>query len=292
MPERHLRRFFTGTPISQTGSKVSLPPSETQHLKKTLRLKVGDACLVTDGTGQEAEAVVTSFTAQGETELRIENVRRPAAAETPSLRLTLYPAFLQKGKMDDLVRQMQELGAEGFFPVETERTIVKMEAQAKARMTERWEKIVREAAKQSGSLKVMKIGGPYTLKEAVAAVPAGEVAAVFHPSADAMPFREWINSFCHPEEGRSPDEGSRSFAAPTVRHRSTKRPTAAWPTGASLRMTQKACHLFFGPEGGFTAAEISRFPASKVVKVGLGPTILKADTAVLGVASALKFLFA
>ncbi len=46
--------------------------------------------------------------------------------------------------------------------------------------------------------------------------------------------------------------------------------------------------LFFGPEGGFTDQEAADF---KGVKVRLTESLLKADTAVLGVLSALRFLF-
>jgi 16S rRNA (uracil1498-N3)-methyltransferase len=250
MSERRLRRFFTSTSLGKKGEKVLLPPSETVHLKKILRLKEGDLCLVTDGNGKEAEALVSSFSGE-ETVLVIHSINTKASHGTASLGLHLYPAMLQKGKMDDLVRQMQELGADGFFPVETDRTIVKMEADAKSKMAGRWEKIVREAAKQSGSLNILKVHEPVKLEEALRKLPAGATAAVFHPDALALPFSDWI-------KGLSKETN---------------------------------LHLFFGPEGGFSDKEMELFKTHKISCVRLGSTILKADTAMLGVASALKFLF-
>ncbi len=271
MPERRLRRFFTDFSIPQIGEKVSLTASETAHLQRTLRLKKGDSCLVTDGSGKEAEAVVAVFHSTGEAELTVRKILSPHKAPSSSISLFVYPALLQKGKLDDLVRQIQELGVDGFFPVETERTIVKMEAQAKTRMAARWEKIVREAAKQSGSLISLKVREPLNLSEALRQIPVEDTVVVFHPDKSAIKFREWVGSLCHPEEGQSPDEGSRSFAA--------------------LRMTYKACHLFFGPEGGFTEKEMALFESKKTAKVRLVDTLLKADTALLGVVAAVRFLF-
>lgn len=184
----------------------------------------------------------------------IEKLNSPSFPPAPSIQLTVYPALIQKGKIDDLVRRMQELGVDGFFPIETERTIIKMECQAKARMAGRWEKIVREAAKQSGSLISLRVGEPVALKEALGRIPAGDRIAVFHPDAEAMKFGDWVDSLCHPE-----------------------------PLGA--------CHLFFGPEGGFSDKEVSFFKNQNIPNVSLGPTLLKADTALLGVVAALKFLF-
>lgn len=250
MSERRLRRFFTENPILKTGSQVSLLASETEHLRKTLRMKEGDRCLVTDGSGQEGEAVIVSFAADGQAVLRIEEIHPVEPFET-ALCLTVYPALIQKGKIDDLVRQMQELGAAGFFPVESERTIVKMDAGAKVKAAQRWEKIAREAAKQSGSLSVLKIAEPAALKEVLKGIPAGETKVVFHPGSESTAFRPWTKSI---------------------------------QKGDKL-------HLFFGPEGGFSEKEAAIFRAHDFYQVGLGPTLLKADTALLGVVSALKFLF-
>ncbi len=251
MPQRRLRRFFTDFSIPQIGESVSLTVSETAHLQRILRLKKGDACLVTDGSGKEAEAVIVAFPASGKAELRIQKILSPHKALHSSLSLFVYPALLQKGKLDDLVRQIQELGVEGFFPVETERTIVKMDAPAKTRMAVRWEKIIREAAKQSGSLVSLKVREPLSLSKVLGQVPGEDTVVVFHPDSSAIDFRTWF-------ENLNP---------------------------------QTKLHLFLGPEGGFTEKEMTAFEAKKAVKVRLVDTLLKADTALLGVVAAVRFLF-
>lgn len=248
MSSRRLRRFFTPDAIQAQGT-VCLPPADTDHLRRTLRLKEGDSCLVTNGEGLEAEAVVSDL-GSSQAKLLIQKVlpRRTGRG----FKLFVYPAFIQKGKMDELVRQMQELGVQGFFPLETERTVVKMTADAKEKVAERWEKITQEAAKQSGSLEQMNTDGPRSLKDVLERLPANGALVVFHPDKKAVPFKEWI----------------------------------------AKTDPQKSLHLFFGPEGGFSEKEAALLESRGAVRVGLGETILKADTAVLGTAAALKFLSA
>lgn len=248
MSSRRLRRFFTPDAIQAQGS-VSLPPADTEHLRRILRLKEGDSCLVTNGAGLEAEAVVSDL-GSAQAKLLIQKILPRRAVR--GIPLFVYPAFIQKGKMDELVRQMQELGVQGFFPLETERTVVKMTADAKEKVAERWGKITHEAAKQSGSLEQMRTDGPRSLKEILSRLPSEEALAVFHPDKKAVPFKEW----------------------------------------SAKRNPQQALHLFFGPEGGFSEKEAALLESHGAVRVGLGETILKADTAVLGTAAALKFLSA
>lgn len=248
MASRRLRRFFTSDPIGKSGDLVYLAPSDTEHLRRILRLKEGDFCLVTDGTGREAEASVSN-TEGARAALLIRKIMPPQTGA--GICLFVYPAFIQRGKMDELVRQMQELSVQGFFPIETERTIVKMAQEAKEKVADRWEKIVQEAAKQSGSLGKLQCEAPKPLKEVLERLPAGETLAVFHPGKNSKPFGEWIKNI----------------------------------------EPQSRVHLFWGPEGGFCEKEISFFEQRGALQVGLGETILKADTAVLGVTAALKFLY-
>lgn len=262
---RRLRRFYSASPLPGAGGTTRLSAKETHHLKNILRLKVGDSCLVTDGTGKEAEARVSDFAKDGTTKLQIETPHRieDSGKVCAPLILCAGVALPQKGKMDDLMAKAQELGLDSLCPLETEHTVVKMSAENKGKALRRWQKITAESAKQSGSLKLIDISTPWSFEGAVTEIPHGDLVAIFHPAKDAVPFREWIQTL----------EG--------IYHSS----------GATL-------HLFFGPEGGFSEKEIRQvvetrkfLGASIPTLVSLGKNILKIDTAFLGVLSALRFLF-
>ncbi len=239
---RKLRRFFTDSPL-KPGGTVTLSREETSHLQKTLRLGPGDSCLVTDGQGAEARAIVASLSG-GQAVLRLEDVSRPEAKKRPVIRL--YPAYIHRGKMDDMVEKAQELEADSFVPVETEWTTIKLSAADAEKVSARWKKLVCEAAKQSGALRLMQIEKPVKYAQALAAEDGA--AVMFHPGEGSVEFAGWIKTV-------TPDSRLK---------------------------------LFFGPEGGFTDEEAAAF---KGVKVRLTDSLLKADTAVLGVLSALRFLF-
>lgn len=52
-------------------------------------------------------------------------------------------------KLETVIQKCTELGAAGFVPVLTDRSIVQFEADKAARKQERWQKIAQEAAEQS-----------------------------------------------------------------------------------------------------------------------------------------------
>lgn len=249
MGQRRLRRFLSADPIQSLGQILVLSEKETKHLRETLRLGPSDHCLVADGQGREAEASIQEFEGPA-AKLKVEKWSSKAPSQSSLLEIFVYPALLQKGKMDDLVRQLQELGIQSFYPIETERTVAKMDSQAKIRVVQRWEKIAAEACKQSGTLMKMKIGTPCRLKDKLSFSKEAP-KAVFHRGPEAIPFNRWVQKIEVPAQ----------------------------------------CHLFFGPEGGWSDSELERFQSNDVPQILLGDNILKADTAILSVAAALKLLF-
>ena len=246
-----------------------MPEGESRHLRKTLRLKAGDSCLVTDGTQREAEAQIRDFSPTGEAQLKIEKIWDHPKMRESKLTLHAYVAIPQKGKMDWLIEKAQELSLDAIHPLETERTMVKMSREKKASALARWTKIAREAAKQSGS-PLLTIALPDTLERILSGVRDNEEIVLFHPRPDALTFRAWIDGL------RQKGASLRPFRA-------------VGPEGP--------LHLFFGPEGGFTNREIQMVLHKAKACLGptlvsLGPSILKVDTAFLSVTGALKFLFA
>lgn len=248
---RRPRRFFSQEPLESPGQSLRLSLSETRHLREVLRLQKGDKCLVIDGLGRSGEARVEGETSDGLAHLVLEGLT--STMEIPRLQIRIYPALLQKGKIDDLVEKAQELAVQEILPTETKHTVLKMDENAKMKVLLRWNKIAREAAKQSGSSQLVRISAPQKFEKAVAGVPEKEWAVLFHPCEEAEAFAGW---------------------APKI------------SGGETL-------HLFLGPEGGFSDSEVQAFSKRRGKKsvVELGDTLLKADTAFIGVVSALRFLF-
>ncbi len=233
-----------------------LSDAESRHLRTSLRMEAGAHCLVVDGLGAEARARVHELPRRAAARLVVEEMMGSQSSVLRGPELVVYVGIPQRGKMDSLIEKSQELGVMSVVPLETERTMVRMKAGESAKVLFRWERIAKEAAKQSGALKLLQIYEPISLMKALDLIPPTAVTAIFHPSEDALPFRQWVDDL-----SRSREKSIPSF------------------------------HLFFGPEGGFSEGEVRLVLERKVTKIGLGKTLLKVDTAFVGVISSLRFLF-
>jgi len=254
---RKLRRFFTSQTLRHVPHDLWLEPDETHHLRDSIRLKPGDACLVTDGQGGEAEAIVGEFSPEGRACLRIQRVLVKTGSFNDVVTLRVFPVMLRKGKTDFLVEKAQELGVHEFHPIVSEHCEVQIAKEKTEKIVDRWNRIAREASKQSGNLKLLKIETPRSFKEALESLSLEEPVVIFHPGTDAIPFPEWLAQI------------------------------------RECRETIKAMNVFIGPEGGFSEDEIRWAKWHRREKnlqlVELGEVLFKADTAFVGIVASLRF---
>jgi 16S rRNA (uracil1498-N3)-methyltransferase len=121
-------------------------------------VRVGERLAVGDGAGLIVEGAVAS-TDDGVLELDVEVVRRD---ERPAPELWLAQA-LAKGDRDELaIQAATELGVSGVIPWQAERSVSRWEGAKAAKGRERWQSIVREAAKQSIRAWVPEVSAPVT----------------------------------------------------------------------------------------------------------------------------------
>lgn len=144
------------------------------------------------------------------------------------------------------LEKLTELGAARMTPVIARRT-EKHLAQAAAKRVERWRRIVREASQQSRRSDLPDMDQPLPLKQALAQVSAGTKLLLAETEQD--------NTIAAALQQRSSAAESRDVA------------------------------LAVGPEGGWTAEEMSLFSESRWQHVTLGPRILRAETAAIAALS-------
>ena len=157
-----MRRFFA-PPDRFDGTQIALAPDETRHLRKVLRLGVGDEANVFDGEGQEFYCSIREISKGGATLSVIEQVP-PVCPESP-LDLTLAPTVLNGDKYDLIVQKAVELGVKHFVPLITLRCEVK--PKDAMRRVERWRRIVLEATKQCGRATLMNVAEPVEFEKLV-----------------------------------------------------------------------------------------------------------------------------
>ena len=169
----------------------------------------------------------------------------------PVADITLALAIPKGSNMDLIVQKAVELGVSRIVPLITERTIVRIKSSEAADKADKWRRTVLEACKQCGvnSLPVVEEPQSYQKFLQSADLPALRVQCAIVPHA--RPLREVM------EEGRTKG--------------------------------QNACVLLIGPEGDFAPDEYAAGEEAGFIPTGLGPIILRVETAVFMARSAARY---
>ncbi|OGI98614.1 hypothetical protein A3H53_01195 [Candidatus Nomurabacteria bacterium RIFCSPLOWO2_02_FULL_40_10] len=128
------------------------------QLKNVLRLGVGSKVSLADSKGREALAEIKGFK-KGSIELQLQEAFRND--KEPAREVTLYCSVLKRENFELVVQKATEVGVKRIFPLVAERTVklnLKME---------RLQKIIKEAAEQSGRAVVPILYEPVSFKGAV-----------------------------------------------------------------------------------------------------------------------------
>ena len=165
--------------------------------------------------------------------------RRLAPGE-PRTKVTLYPALLKSDKLEFVFQKCTELGVSAFEPMLTDHVAVGSTVSENKQT--RWERIIAEAAEQSERGRLPQLH-PVTL----------------FPQA------------CEQARGLS------FIAAERGNRKSLRAELSARLTAGSQRPF--AMNLLIGPEGGFAPEEVALAARYGIIPVGLGPRILRAETA-------------
>ena len=149
-----MHRFYADG-LGEIGSLVTLSEEDARHASRVLRMQPGDAAeLFLDGRRFSAE--IAEMTADGVTARLISELPSTEA----KLRITLYQGLPKAEKMELIVQKAVELGAARVVPVAMSRCVVQLSAKDGAKKQERWQKIAREACKQSGRCQMMAVDAP------------------------------------------------------------------------------------------------------------------------------------
>ena len=223
--------------------EVKLSEDDRHHLLHVLRLKRGSEVNIIDRSGNCFKGEL----------IHLQELRARASREIPvdrssdRFRSVLFVSPPRAGKMDDLVKPLAELGVDEMTALFSENTVVKQSKWDWPKKKERWQRLVRESAKQSGRLKSLDFGEPLHFDQAcqwldqldlgfICVLPA-QSKGVHHP-------------FGHLSHGKWP------IPVPRV-------------------------GFMIGPEGGFTAQEIRKAVEKGWIPLHLTPYVLRVETAAI-----------
>lgn len=226
----------------------TLAGAAAHYVAHVLRMRAGDAFVAFDpATGLEADALALPSRGSGETvDVRL-GVPRPG--EAAAARGIVWVQALPKGaKCDAIVRDATELGAERIVVVETRRSIARLDPPRAVARVERWGRIARDAARQSGRAAAPRIDALRGWSEGLESVDVE------------------CERFCLWERATEP-LGPRLFAA--------------LQGDAPLAFAS-------GPEGGIDEEEIAAAVKCGWAVVSLGARLLRAETVAAAVLGAVQ----
>lgn len=142
-----MRGFFLGdNPIH--GEIATIRGELYRHMARVLRLKAGCEVALTDAAGARFCGVIGEVGTKELTVLIQARETAPEAAE--GLRITLYQGLPKGEKWDLILQKCTELGVSEVVGFDAARSVVKLRGERSAARLERCERIVQEAARQSG----------------------------------------------------------------------------------------------------------------------------------------------
>lgn len=150
-------RFLARGPFV-AGTIVELEGDELHHAARVARVREGERVEVIDGKGAAAAAAVRTVTKSA---VALEILEPSLSPRESPLAIELAQALIQPEKFELVLQKACELGVTRVTPLISERIDTK--AERVAGRTERWQRILVEATKQSGRARVPELAAPETL---------------------------------------------------------------------------------------------------------------------------------
>ncbi|HTG81073.1 MAG TPA: 16S rRNA (uracil(1498)-N(3))-methyltransferase [Geobacteraceae bacterium] len=142
-----MRRFFVPPEFIADGRAV-ITGDLFRHMAKVVRLKSGDHVLLADGTGNEFSGVVREVERE---RLVVTLEERSAVKRTPvGPAISIYQGLPKGDKLDLILQKTTELGVAEIIPFPAARSVPRIRKGEETDKVARWQRIAREAARQSG----------------------------------------------------------------------------------------------------------------------------------------------
>ncbi|WP_066064074.1 16S rRNA (uracil(1498)-N(3))-methyltransferase [Neobacillus soli] len=232
--------------------RFSIDEDDRHHIVKVMRMQIGDQIICVDSEGKQAVCRLAEIT---DTSVVADVVQWKDEVPELPISITIASGLPKGDKLEWIIQKGTELGAHQFLPFSAARSVVKWDEKKAAKKIERWQKIAKEAAEQSHRTLLPKVFSAVSFKALL------EKSNDFHYKLAAFE-----------EESRN---GETSVLSSTLNQ---------MKKGESLL-------LVFGPEGGLTDDEVGLLRNNGFAICGLGPRILRTETAPLYALAAISYHF-
>jgi len=264
-----MHRFFVAPELlsGPRSNLVPLPKEIAHQVRDVLHLNVGEHLLLLDNNGDQVVAAVARSSKTG---VEVDLLERHPGKREPGVRIVLCQGLLKSARFEWVLEKGTELGVSVFAPILCRRSMAGLEYAGPSKQ-QRWQRIIQEAAEQSGRSRLPELLPIRPLMHALNDIPPGALAI--------MPWEE--------EYTRSLRETLTPFAGSLTSSAGAPTPLV----GAQFIAPRKpeTIVLFIGPEGGLMAEEVALAQRHGVQVVSLGSRILRAETAALAAVASVMY---
>ncbi|RSK27900.1 16S rRNA (uracil(1498)-N(3))-methyltransferase [Bacillus sp. HMF5848] len=233
-------------------SSVTIQGEDVHHITRVMRMTDGAEIICCNDHGEAALCKIAKTTND-----YVEANIVKWLEDSPELPISITIASgLPKGdKLELIVQKGTELGAAEFIPFQAKRSITKWDDKKSTKKIDRLQKIAKEAAEQSHRNAIPHVYEPHTLRDLI------NISKNYDYTLVAF------------------EESAKQNDISTLSQ-----------TLIAMNKQQKLL-VVFGPEGGLDETEINLLTENGFLCCGLGPRILRTETAPLYVLAAASYQF-
>jgi len=232
-----------------TGDIVTITGADVHHITNVMRASSGSQFLLCSDARETFLVEITTIT---KTEVIVRVVeKRGENVEMPVL-VTVAQGITKGDKFDLVVQKTTECGVCALLPVAMKRSVAKIEAGKMVKKVERWQKIALEAARQAHRQVVPLVMKPVEIKGLLALASEYDVCLFAYEAIEEVSKNRLV--------------------------------TITQGLSAGQRVL-----VLIGPEGGIDQSEVLLLEEVGFKAIGLGPRILRTETAPIYVMSALSY---
>lgn len=229
---------------------ITFQGEDYHHMVRVMRMQQADECLVVLGDRQVGRVRIREITETVVYADWIETIEK--TVELP-VNVTIACGLPKGDKLDWITQKVTELGAYAIQPFESSWSVVRWEAKKQEKKRQRLQKIAKEAAEQSHRVHIPTVEQLLSFNQFVQKCRQYDKVLV-----------------AYEEDGKQQEK-------------------TAFKTAIKQVKPEDNILIVFGSEGGLSPQEINQLIACGAQTCGLGPRIMRAETAPLYVLSVLSY---
>ncbi|MBD1382094.1 16S rRNA (uracil(1498)-N(3))-methyltransferase [Metabacillus arenae] len=247
-----MQRYFVNQVKSDTVDKMTITGEDVHHISTVMRMSPGDTIIC---CSKDEHSAICEITEISNSQVSCQIIEWLGTTNELPIKVTIASGLPKGDKLEIVIQKGTELGAYKFIPFNAARSVVKVDQKKEKKKMARWQKIAKEAAEQSHRNVLPEVVSIKSFNELLREGEHYDVRLIAYE-----------NSAKQGEKNRlvSALEGMRA--------------------GQSLL-------IVFGPEGGIAKQEVTNLENAGFIACGLGPRILRTETAPLYALSAVSYYF-